>query len=192
VDENLHVPVDVPIRLVLTSEDVIHGFFIPAFRVKKDVVPGRYNTTWFRATTAGEYQLFCSLYCGTSHSDMLAKVVVHAPGGFERWLDEAGSFLTKLPPAEAGAKLFLARGCAQCHSVDGRTGVGPTLQRLFGSHVPIKNGDAATADENYIRESILEPQARIVAGFEPVMPTFKGKLQDREITAIIEYVKTLK
>jgi cytochrome c oxidase subunit 2 len=192
VDENLHVPVDVPVRLVLTSEDVIHGFFIPAFRVKKDVVPGRYNKTWFRASKAGEYQLFCSLYCGTSHSDMMAKVVVHEPGGFERWLEEASNFLTKLPPAEAGAKLFLSRGCAQCHSVDGRAGVGPTFQKLFGSHVPIKNGDAVTADENYIRESILEPQAKIVAGFEPVMPTFKGKLKDQEITAIIEYVKTLK
>jgi cytochrome c oxidase subunit II len=192
VDENLHVPVDVPVRLVLTSEDVIHGFFIPAFRVKKDVVPGRYNKTWFRATKPGEYQLFCSLYCGTSHSDMLAKVVVHEPGGFERWLEEASNFLATLSPAEAGARLFLARGCAQCHSVDGKAGVGPTLLKLFGSHVPLKSGDAVTADEDYIRESILEPQAKIVAGFEPVMPTFKGKLKDQEITAVIEYMKTLK
>ena len=192
VDENLHVPVATPIRLVMTSEDVIHGFYIPAFRLKRDVVPGRYVKLWFQATKPGEYQIYCTQYCGTGHSDMWAKAVVHEPGGFERWLEDASNFLAKMSPAEAGERLYRTRGCAQCHSVDGKGGTGPTFKALFGHQVPLDGGKATVADENYIRESILEPQAKIVAGFQPVMPTFQGRLKDQEITAIIEYLKTLK
>jgi len=191
VDENLHVPVDTPVRLVMTSEDVIHSFYVPAFRMKKDVVPGRYTKAWFRANKTGEYQVYCAEYCGTSHSDMLSMVVVHEPGGFESWLDKAADFLNTMPPAEAGAKLVAQRGCAQCHSVDGRGGIGPSFKGVFGHQVQLVSGPPLVADEDYIRESILEPQARVVAGYQPVMPTYKGRLKDAEITAIIEYLKVL-
>ena len=191
VDENLHVPVDAPVNLVMTSEDVIHSFFVPAFRLKRDVVPGRYTTTWFRATAPGEYQIYCAEYCGTAHADMLAKVVVHPPGGYERWLADAGNLLDRMSPAEAGQLLATTRGCFQCHSVDGRSGIGPTFQGTFGSRRPLGDGGLVLMDENYIRESILDPNSRVVAGYEPVMPTYRGRLTDQEITAIIEYLKTL-
>ncbi len=191
VDENLHVPLDTPVLLVMTSEDVIHSFFVPDFRLKRDIVPGRYNKTWFRATQEGAHDLMCAEYCGTSHSTMLAQVVVHPPGGFEKWLAEASNFLAKLPPAEAGAQVFRTRGCAQCHSLDGKANVGPTMQAVFGSSVSTRDGKRLVADENYIRESIIDPQARIVAGFDPVMPTYKGRLKDEEITVLIAYIKTL-
>jgi cytochrome c oxidase subunit 2 len=122
---------------------------------------------------------------------MLTSVVVHEPGGFEKWLDQASNLLNTLPPAEAGRKLYQSRGCSQCHSVDGSGGIGPTFKGLFGRPVALKGGGTLTADENYLRESILEPMAKIVAGFEPVMPTYKGRLKDQEITAIISYLKTL-
>jgi cytochrome c oxidase subunit 2 len=192
VDENLHVPIATPIRLVMTSEDVIHGFYIPGFRLKRDVVPGRYVKLWFQATKPGEYQIYCTQYCGTGHSDMWAKAVVHEPGGFERWLEDASNFLAKMSPAQAGERLYRTRGCAQCHSLDGKAGTGPTFKALFGRQVLLDGGTTVVADEDYVRESILEPQAKIVAGFQPVMPTFKGRLKDQEITAIIEYLKTLK
>lgn len=190
VDEALHVPVDRDVKLTITSEDVVHSLFIPAFRVKKDAVPGRYTNVWFRATLPGEHDLFCAEYCGTSHSDMLAKVVVHEPGGFETWLAGAADFLAQLPPAEAGERLYKARGCAQCHAADATAGIGPGFGGIFGKPAPLQGGGQAQVDENYLRESILEPQAKVVAGFEPVMPTYKGRLSDREITAIIEYIKT--
>lgn len=192
VDENLHVPVDTPIRLVMTSEDVIHGFYVPAFRLKRDVVPGRYVKIWFRAVNPGEYQIYCTQYCGTGHSDMWAKVIVHEPGGFERWLDEAGNFMKTMPPAQAGELLYRTRGCAQCHSVNGSGGTGPTWKGLFASHVPIEGGRVMVVDEDYLRTCILDPTKNVPVGFQPVMPTFKGRLKDDEITAIIEYIKTLK
>jgi cytochrome c oxidase subunit II len=192
VDANLHVPVDTPIRLVLSSEDVIHALYIPAFRVKKDVVPGRYNKIWFRATTPGEYNLFCAEYCGLKHSDMLATVVVHPPGEFEKWLAEAGNFVDKLPPAEAGARLYKARGCMSCHSVDGKAGIGPTFKALYGTAAILKTGEKIPVDENYVRQSILDPGSQVVAGFDPVMPTYKGRIKDKEITVLIEYLKSLK
>jgi len=191
VDENLHVPVDRPVNLVMTSEDVIHSFFVPAFRLKRDVIPGRYTKTWFRATQPGEYQIYCAEYCGTAHADMLAKVVVHPPGGFERWLEDAGNLLDRMSPAEAGAMLVSSRGCLQCHSVDGRSGIGPTFLGAFGAERPMRDGALVLMDENYVRESILDPNAQITAGYEAVMPTYRGRLTDREITAIIEYLKTL-
>ncbi|MFH1279604.1 MAG: cytochrome c oxidase subunit II [Candidatus Eisenbacteria bacterium] len=191
VDQNLHAPVDVPVRLVMTSEDVIHSFFVPAFRVKKDVVPGRYSNVWFEATEPGEYDLFCAEYCGTSHSDMIAKVIVHPPGEFEIWLEQASDFLDRMSPAEAGAKLYAARGCKQCHTADGSSNIGPSFKGLYGRKGVFDDGTAYTAEENYLRQSILEPMAYIVAGYEAVMPTYQGRLKDREITAIIEYMKTL-
>jgi len=191
VDSNLHVPVDRPVRLVMTSADVIHSLFVPAFRIKQDVVPGRYSKAWFEATEPGEYELFCAEYCGTSHSGMVALVVVHPPGEFEAWLEKASNFLETMTPVDAGRKLFQVRGCLQCHSVDGTAKVGPTLLGVFGHAQPLADGSSVTVDENYIRESILEPMAKVAAGYEPVMPTYQGRLKDAEIMAIIEYLKSL-
>lgn len=191
VDGELHVPLDTPVRLVMRSEDVIHSFYVPTFRIKKDIIPGKYTKTWFRATEPGQHRLFCAEYCGTGHSDMLTWVIVHPPGEFDKWLANAANFVDKMPPAEAGERLYQIRGCKQCHSIDGTGGIGPTFKDVFGKDVALTDGSRVVADENYIRESIMDPQAKIAAGFDPVMPTYKGRLKDAEITAIIEYVKTL-
>ncbi|HZN54612.1 MAG TPA: cytochrome c oxidase subunit II [Candidatus Polarisedimenticolaceae bacterium] len=195
VDENLHVPPGEPVRLVMTSQDVIHSLYVPEFRIKRDAVPGRYEKQWFQAPEAGEHQIFCAEYCGTSHSAMLAKVIVHrSRPEFERWLADAGNFIDKLPPEklwEGGEKLYNQRGCKQCHSIDGTSGIGPTFKGIWGHAQPLRGGGSATVDENYVRESIVDPQAKIVAGYEPVMPTFQGRLKDKEITALIEYLKKL-
>lgn len=191
VDKDLHLPVDREIRLVLTSTDVIHSLFIPAFRVKKDVVPGRYNKLWFRATKPGTYVVTCAEYCGTGHSDMSAQVIVHPPGEFEQWLRLASDFISSMPPVKAGERVFQTRGCTQCHSVTGVAGIGPTLKGVFGETVQLKGGERTEMDEDYIRESILNPQAKIVQGFEPVMPTFQGRIKDKEIGVLIAYIKSL-
>jgi cytochrome c oxidase subunit 2 len=191
VDGELHVPIDTPVRLVMTSQDVIHSFFVPAFRVKRDVIPGRYTELWFTALDEGEYEIFCTEYCGTNHWNMMSKVTVHDRAGFDIWLEEASDFLSRMPPAEAGEMLYNVRGCKQCHSVDGSPGIAPTFLGLYGSDELLTTGDSVTVEENYIRESILNPQARVAAGYDPVMPTYQGRLKDEEITAIIEYLKTL-
>lgn len=192
IEADLHVPIDRPIRLVMTSDDVIHSLYVPAFRVKMDIVPGRYNKTWFLPREVGEYQLFCAEYCGTQHSTMLAKVVVHPPGEFEGWLENAANFLKQMTPVEGGKLLYQRRGCAQCHTTDGGAKVGPTFQGVFGTQHPLASGATITVDENYIRESLLEPMAKIRAGYQPVMPTYKGQLKDEEISAIIAFIKSLK
>jgi cytochrome c oxidase subunit 2 len=192
VDDKLHVPVDRPIVLTMTSDDVIHSMYIPAFRVKRDVIPGRYTKLWFEPTEVGEYDLFCAEYCGTKHSDMITTATVHAPGEFDRWLEKASNFLETMTPAEAGKTLYKRRGCAQCHSVDGSKMVGPSFYQAFGATAGLDDGSSLIVDENYIRESILEPQAKARAGYRKVMPTYQGQLKDAEIDAIIEYIKTLK
>lgn len=196
VDDDLHVPPDEPVRLVMTSQDVIHSLYVPEFRIKRDAVPGRYEKEWFQALEPGEYQIFCAEYCGTSHSSMLAKVIVHrSRPEFEKWLADAGNFLDKLPPEklwEGGQKLYSQRGCKQCHSVDGTAGIGPSFKGIWGHSQVLSGGGSVVVEENYVRESILNPQAKVVLGFEPVMPTYQGRLKDKEITAIIEYLKTLK
>ena len=191
VDGQLHVPRDTPVRLVMTSQDVIHALFVPAFRVKRDVIPGRYSYLWFEATAPGTYDAFCAEYCGTSHSTMLTKVVVHERAEFESWLAEASDFLNRMPPAEAGGMLYAQRGCKQCHSIDGSPGIGPTFRGLYGHEQTLASGETVRVDENYIHESVLEPQAKVAQGFEPVMPSFKGRLRDEEVSAIVEYIKTL-
>jgi cytochrome c oxidase subunit 2 len=192
VDAELHIPIDVPVMLTMTSQDVIHSFYVPAFRIKKDVVPGRYNKTWFRPTLAGEFTVFCAEYCGQQHSDMVTRCIVHEPGEFEKWLENASNLLERMSPVEAGELLFLKRGCTQCHSVDGSGGTGPTLKGVFGHEQVLADGSRVAVDENYIRESILEPMAKVAAGFDPVMPTYQGRLKDREIDAVIAYIKSLK
>lgn len=191
IDENLHIPIDTPVQLIIRSEDVTHSLFIPAFRLKMDAVPGRYTRAWVNAKQEGIFPVYCAEYCGTQHSDMLADAVVHAPGQYEVWLENASNLLNTMTPVEAGGYLIKKR-CSQCHTVDGTANVGPSFKGLWGESQALKDGSSATADENYIRESILEPSVKIVAGYENVMPSFKGKLKEEEITAIIEYLKTLK
>ncbi len=188
VDSELHLPVNTPVKLTLESADVIHSFWIPAFREKRDAVPGRYNTLAVRPTQPGEYLALCTEFCGTKHSEMLARVVVHAPGEYEKWLAEASDLFKTRSPAEVGAYLFKSR-CTGCHTVDGSANVGPTLKGIYEQDVPLSDGRTVKADDNYIRESIVDPRAKIVKGFEPVMPTFRGQLKDREIDALIDYIK---
>jgi len=191
VDQDLHVPADRPVELVMTSVDVIHSFYVPAFRVKKDVVPGRYTNVWFEATKPGEYNIFCAEYCGTGHSDSSAMVIVHPSGEFGPWLEKASNFLLTMTPEEGGRKVYEIRGCQQCHSVDGSPRTGPTFFKVFGKEETLADGSIITVDEDYIRESVLEPNAKVVAGFEPVMPTYQGRMKDDQIEALIAYIKSL-
>ena len=183
----LHVPVGRNIRLVMASEDVIHDFFVPAFRVKMDVVPGHYNTMWFRPTKAGRYHFFCSQYCGTNHALMGGWVTVMEPSDYAAWLSGSGA---QGDPAVAGEKLFVERACSTCHVADG-TGRGPSLNGLYGTKVLLADGSTVTADEAYIRESILQPNAKIVARYAPSMPTYQGQLTEEQVLALIAYVKSL-
>jgi len=187
IDE-LHVPAGRPIKLVMTSQDVIHDFFVPAFRVKKDVLPGRYTTVWFEATKPGFYQLFCSQYCGTQHSGMVGRIVVMEPTDFQAWL---GGGAATVSMAGAGEKLFQRLGCVSCH-LPNDSGRGPSLVGLIGKKVSLQGGGSAVADETYIRESILNPQAKLVAGFPPIMPTFKGLISEDGVMQILAYLKSLK
>ncbi len=189
----LYVPEGRPIKLVMTSEDVLHSFFVPAFRVKQDLVGGMYTYLWFTPTKNGTYELFCAEYCGTGHSAMLGKVIVMSPQEYEKWeKGEEEKAVASLPPAELGKQLYTQRGCNACHTIDGSSLVGPTWKGLYGHEVVLQDGTKVTADENYIREAILEPQAKMVKGFGPVMPSFKGVISDDEISDIIAYIKTLK
>lgn len=190
-DSELHVPVDRDVRIVIQSTDVLHSLFIPAFRVKMDAVPGRYTDLWFNANRTGTYPIFCTEYCGTSHSDMLSQTIVHEPGGYEQFLQRAQDEMDNMPPVELGLKLYTQQGCATCHSTDGSGRVGPTWKGIFGATHAMADGTSVVVDENYLRESILEPQARIRQGFAPAMPTYQGKLTDKQINGLIEYIKTL-
>ncbi len=196
VDDKLHIPAQRPISLVLQSQDVIHSLYIPAFRIKKDAVPGRYNKLWFQASESPtgdnvlEYDIYCAEYCGTGHSGMLSQVIVHEPTRFKAWLEDASNWVDKMAPAEAGAQLFKRRGCTQCHTTDGSALVGPTFKNAYGHKVTFKDGSSTIVDENYIRQSILDPGSQVVAGYDAVMPTYKGLLKDNEITALIEFIKT--
>ena len=191
VDNDLHVPAGEPVRLTMTSEDVIHGLWIPALRVKQDVVPGRYSSIWFQADKVGSYLILCTQYCGDNHSQMISNLVVQNPQDYDAWLKDAADFLKKMPLAEAGKLLYHRRGCFQCHSTDGKAGTGPSFKGIYGTPQRMSDGRDVVADDNYIRESILEPQAKVVAGFQPVMSTYKGLVTDDEITALIEFIKSL-
>jgi len=190
VDNALHVPVDTNVRIVIQSLDVLHSLFVPNFRVKMDAVPGRYTDLWFRATIPGTYPIFCAEYCGTSHSDMLSNVVVHPPGGYEKWVKEQVEIANSLPPVELGKRVYEKQGCNACHTVDGTPKIGPTWKGLWGKTEQLQSGSSAKVDENYVRKSILDPQADVVVGMPNSMPV--TKLSDREITGLIEYIKTLK
>jgi cytochrome c oxidase subunit 2 len=183
----LHVPVGRPVKLIMGSEDVLHSFYIPAFRVKADVIPGRYNTMWFTATKAGTYHLFCAEYCGTKHSGMIGSVVAMEPTDFQAWLSGGPA---EDSPVAAGAKLFSDLACNTCHREESQ-GRGPVLQNLFGKPVELQDGRRVIADEAYIRESIVNPQAKVVAGFQPLMPTFQGLVTEEQLLQLIAYVRSL-
>jgi cytochrome c oxidase subunit II len=183
----LHVPVNRAVRLTMTSEDVIHSFFVPAFRTKQDVVPGRYSTLWFTATKPGKYHLFCAEYCGNRHSGMIGWVYVMEPRDYENWLSGGAPAATM---SEGGEKLFHDLACANCHKADG-SGRCPSLVGLFGKTVQLTGGGKVVADEAYIRESILQPAAKIVAGYQPIMPTFQGLVNEDGVLQLVEYVKSL-
>ena len=187
----LHIPVNRPVKLIMSSDDVLHSFYIPDFRVKMDVLPNRYTSLWFEAIDIGESVIFCTEYCGTAHSNMLARAFIHSPDDFITWLETAGSADDDLPPAELGEQLVVRNACNTCHSADGARLVGPSFQGLWMAEREMQDGEVITADENYIRESILEPNAKITTGYQPVMPSYAGTLNNRQIDAIIEYIKTL-
>jgi cytochrome c oxidase subunit II len=183
----LHVPVGRPIKIIMTSEDVIHDLFFPAFRVKADVVPGRYTHLWFEPTKVGTYHMFCAEYCGTQHSGMIGEIEVMEQDDYQAWLSgsvQEGSL------ASAGGKLFQDLACNTCHRPDAQ-GRGPVLQNLFGKSVALQNGETVVVDEAYLRESILMPSAKITAGFQPTMPSFQGLVNEEGLLELIEYVKSL-
>jgi cytochrome c oxidase subunit 2 len=183
----LHLPMGRPIRLTMASEDVIHSLFVPAFRVKTDVIPGRYTIMWFEATQLGRFHLFCAEYCGTKHSEMIGWVEVMTPQAYQQWL--AGN-PTGATTAERGAELFSDLGCASCHK-EGPTARGPTLTGLYGKRVDLEGGGSAVADEAYLRESIVEPMRRVVRGYQPVMPTFTGQVSEEQILQLVAYIRSV-
>jgi cytochrome c oxidase subunit 2 len=183
----LHVPVGRPVKLIMGSEDVLHSYYIPEFRVKSDVVPGRYTTMWFEATRAGRYHLFCAEYCGTKHSGMIGSVIAMEPSDFQQWL---GGGRAEDSPVAAGAKLFQDLVCNTCHAGDTQ-GRGPLLTGVYGKPVQLQGGGTVLADDAYIRESIVNPQAKIVAGFQPIMPTFQGLVTEEQLLQLIAYIRSL-
>jgi cytochrome c oxidase subunit 2 len=183
----LHVPIGRPVKLIMASEDVIHSFYIPAFRVKADVIPGRYNTMWFQASKPGTYHLFCAEYCGTKHSGMIGSVIAMEPAEYETWM---GGGKAQDSPVAAGAKLFQDLACITCHT-SGPQSRGPLLTNVFGHEVELQGGAKVIADEAYVRESILNPAAKVVNGFQPVMPTFQGLVTEEQLLQLIAYVRSL-
>ena len=184
----LHVPIGRPVKLTLASEDVIHSFFIPAFRIKHDVVPGRYDTMWFTATKPGRYHIFCAEYCGTEHSGMVGWVTVMSDSDYENWVAAGG---TEGSMAQQGERLFEQYGCSTCHQAD-QQGRGPNLRGVYGSRIQLTDGRSVQVDDAYIRESILNPNAKVTAGYRPdVMPTFQGQVSEEQLLQMIVYIKSL-
>jgi cytochrome c oxidase subunit 2 len=182
----LHVPKGRPVKITFTSEDVLHSLYMPAFRVKADAIPGRYSAIWFTATKAGEYHLFCAEYCGTKHSGMIGTVTVMEPAEYQAWLSGVGGQSMTV----RGEQLFQQLACVSCHLPDG-SGRGPSLAGLFGSRVQLASGEMVMADDTYLRESILTPHAKLVNGYQPVMPTYQGQVNEEGVMSLIEYIKSL-
>jgi cytochrome c oxidase subunit 2 len=185
---SLHVPTGRPVQLTIISQDVFHSFSVPAMRVKREAVPGRYNTVWFEATKPGTYHLFCTQYCGTLHSQMIGDVVVMSPEEYQRWTGESTSGMSL---AQNGERLFTTLGCANCHSGDAAAR-GPNLAGVFGSKLEMANGGYAQVDEAFLRESILDPSTHATAGYSQIMPTYRGQVSEDGIISLVEYVKNLK
>lgn len=190
VPGELHVPVDTPVKLIMNSEDVLHSFFVPEFRIKNDVIPGRYTTAWFESNSTGKKQVFCTEYCGDQHSGMLAQVVVHSEEDFEKWM--ASDPYEGLSLVERGEKSIGAQGCLGCHSLDGSKGVGPTFAGVWGRNEKLNDGSELVVDADYIRNSIRNPAGQVVEGYAPVMPVYTdAQLSEQNILGIIEYLKTV-
>jgi cytochrome c oxidase subunit II len=189
---NLVVPEGKPVKLIMSSKDVIHSYFVPDFRIKKDVLPGRYTVTWFEPTGLGEHAVLCTEYCGTSHSGMLSKVKVVPQQEFEEWIAGGGDLGGEgVPLSQLGAKLYEAKGCNACHSIDGSAKVGPTFKGIYGREGEFVDGKKYKADDNYIRNSILVPASEIVKGYAPAMPSYQGQLNEKQLSALIEYMKEI-
>jgi cytochrome c oxidase subunit 2 len=181
----LHVPKGRAVRVTFTSEDVLHSLYFPSFRVKADAIPGRYSSVWFEATETGEFHLFCAEYCGTRHSGMIGKVVVLEPEAYQAWLSGNDG----QPLAARGQQLFQQLACVTCH-LDDNTGRGPSLAGVFGTSVELTDGGTATVDDSYIRESILTPHVKTAAGYQPLMPTFQGQINEEGVMGLIEFIKS--
>jgi cytochrome c oxidase subunit 2 len=191
----LTVPVKRPVKLVMTSRDVIHSFYVPAFRMKHDVVPGRYYTAWFEAKAPGIYDIDCAELCGVGHSKMLGKVQVLSAEDYQRWLEEAPASGAGPPAAnlvDEGRQVAARRGCLNCHTIDGQPHIGPSWANLYGSLVKLADGTTVTADDQYLTKSMMEPQVQIVAGYKPVMPTYQGALPEPEVAALVEFIKSIR
>jgi cytochrome c oxidase subunit 2 len=201
----LRVPAGRPVRLLITSRDVIHSFFVPDFRIKQDAVPGRYSQTWFTATAPGRHQVFCAEYCGLGHSAMLAEIIAMEPAAYDAWLAEARQSTLvasqdspderldlRASLAENGRRLAAVYGCFKCHTVDGTRHIGPTWLDLYRKTEKLQDGKSVVADEPYLTESMMDPAAKLVAGYQNVMPTFQGRIPAPEIAAIVEFIKTLR
>ncbi len=201
----LHVPANRPVRLLMTSRDDIHSFFVPDFRIKQDVLPGRYTETWFEATKPGRYQILCSQYCGTWHSQMWGEIVVMPGPEYDDWIlqqrrglgarvdsggDDGPMFHGTI--VEYGKKVAMAEGCVKCHSLDGEPHIGPTWLDLYGKRETLENGETVIADEAYLTDSMIDPRGKIVKGYKPVMPTYKGRLAAPEAAALVEFIKSLR
>jgi cytochrome c oxidase subunit 2 len=190
----LVVPVDEPVKLVMTAKDVLHSFFVPVMRTKADVIPGRYTYEWFRPIKTGDFQVFCTEYCGNEHSRMQARLKVLPRAEFERWLadDSEARKLASLKPSDRGKELYVSKQCVTCHSLDGTPRVGPSWLKIFGREGKFADGSSYKADENYLKESILYPQAKTVAGYPAMgMPSYQGQLSDDDIHGLIEFMKTV-
>ena len=187
IDE-LHIPTGVPIQLTLISQDVFHSFSIPAFRVKREAIPGRYTSVWFEATKVGTYHIFCTQYCGTNHSQMIGQVVVMTPDDYKQWLANSTSGQSL---AQNGERLFASLSCNACHNTrpDAR---GPNLVGVYGSQLTLQNGESVTADEAYLRQAILDPAQHVTQGYTPIMPTYQGQVSEDGVIALVEYIKNLK
>jgi cytochrome c oxidase subunit 2 len=202
------VPVGRPVRLLMTSRDVIHSFYVPAFRVKRDVLPGRYSELWFQAVAPGRYELLCAEYCGTGHSYMRGEIVALAPEAFDRWMadqtrgreavadvSQTALGVERGSPGNlqrTGERVAAERGCLKCHSLDGTAHIGPTWRGLYGRTEPLVGGTSVVVDEPYMTESMMEPTAKVVMGFQPVMPSYQGRLSPPEVAAILEFIKSLR
>jgi len=205
--DTLRVPAGRPVRLLITSRDVIHSFFVPALRIKQDALPGRYTQTWFNATQPGRYEIFCAEYCGLSHSSMLGELVVMPAAEFDQWLSDQRRGISvaqdsgpgggaPVRPAsnlvEEGRRVAAEQGCLKCHTVDGTRHIGPTWTDLFGRDEKLATGKSVHADESYLTKSMMDPSADIVAGYQNVMPTYQGKLSPPDAAAIVEFIKSLR
>jgi len=186
----IHVPVGKPVKLVMSSEDVIHSFYVPSFRIKADVLPNRYTSLWFTPTREGVHLLECAEYCGGGHSRMEGKIHVDTEAKYQDWLENGDQSTQAMPLKDLGAQLYTSRGCAACHSLDGKRGQGPSFKGIWGQTHAMASGSSILVDENYVRRSMLQPQAEIRQGYQGIMPTFQGVLRDREIQALIEFIKS--